>query len=125
MPDTRSTWGLPVSTESIPQTLRAMEGVWVLWDAIEKPNGGMDKVPMLPSGHKARINQITCSFDEVKAAYETGRFSGIGLRMTDALVAAGLYLMALDLDHVLDEHGHITDVRVARLVPVSPPHPSS
>ena len=95
-----------IDIENLPPELKAVPH-WVVWQAGPvKPNGKFDKVPV---HHKARYNlkgellPKCITFDEAVAAYETGRFSGIGFCHRNSPFIFG------DIDGVVDEDGRITD----------------
>ena len=112
---------MTVNFNAIPEELRSRPQ-WVLWRWLERPDkttGELKwtKPPYQPNGISAESDNPNTwvSFEEAKAAYETGCFSGIGYVVTadaettsrhPALVDDGI--SGVDLDHVVDpETGRI------------------
>jgi hypothetical protein len=96
--------------ESIPTELRERPN-WVLWGYLppEKPGGKWRKVPFQPNGREAKINvrRTWSEFDVCCAAYEQGRFDGIGFVFDGAVGADGLCLFGIDFDDCII-NGEIT-----------------
>ena len=89
-----------VNAESIPKLLKDKPS-WLVW----KKNEDGKKVPYYTSGIRRYGKQNgpedrsrLRSFDEAMQAYETGKYSGIGLAMSK-----DLGLVGVDLDHCLDD----------------------
>ena len=92
--------GLDVNPESIPDTLKVQEQ-WVLWKAVPKQGGGMDKVPYQANGRKASSTdpKTWCSFEAALAALhdDDSDYDGIGF-----CLLPDNQLLTLDFDHVRD-----------------------
>ena len=95
-----------VDIAGIPTELKAVPH-WVVWKAGPvKPDGKFDKVPVHPRTGRNLSGEIlpqTITFDEAAAAYETGRFSGIGFCHRNSPFVFG------DIDRVVGQDGRITD----------------
>lgn len=85
--------------DKIPEQFRKQRR-WILWTE-EMVAGRLTKVPRQANGAHAKTNMPTtwATFDRVKAAYKTGKFSGIGYCRADDEVF-------IDLDACFDEHGN-------------------
>ncbi len=90
---------LPVRPENIPEELKAQP--WAVWIAEPRPNhpGKFNKAPRNPvGGFKVGTNQAPKfgTFDEAVAAYNTGKYSGIGVLLT------GNGIVGVDIDNYKD-----------------------
>lgn len=87
-----------VNFNAIPQEFKDSPQ-WVVWRAVEA-DGKIKKIPCSPAGGyvagKDPANWLT--FDEAKAAYETGRFSGVGYQFTHEDGLAGI-----DIDNCIED----------------------
>lgn len=92
-PRTRST----LNSAAIPTELKSLKQ-WVVW-RWEERSGNWDKPPYQPNGCPAKTNNASTwvSFDAAVAAFESGRFDGVGFVLT----AHDPFAM-VDLDHCLD-----------------------
>jgi primase-polymerase (primpol)-like protein len=95
---------LPVEFDSIPERLQSYEH-FVVWK-YERVEGDLKKPPFDPkTGKRASISRCDTwgSFAQVKAAYETGRFAGVGI-----VLFGQMGIVGIDIDHCI-ENGQITD----------------
>ena len=97
--------------ESIPDQLKAIHNGYCgrLNLQKDKPNE-FGKVPYHPKNYQADpTNPEKCStFEEVKKAYETGKFDGIGFTFTKEIGFAGIDIDDIeDLDNLKKEANHI------------------
>ncbi len=78
---------------NIPSYLKSLDQ-WVLWKNVMR-HGSLAKVPFQPNGRKARSNEpkTWASFNRCYAAYERGKFEGLGF-----CFAEGDGLVGIDLD---------------------------
>jgi len=90
---------LPVIFENIPQELKGIDQ-WILWK-YECRLGKWTKPPYQPDGALASSTDPSTwnSFEEIKAAYESGGYDGIGFVLTEDLGIVGI-----DLDNCLDNN---------------------
>lgn len=84
--------------ENIPSDLRSYP-YWVLWRYEQRDAKKLAKVPYQLNGMRASVVDSThwASFSEVKEAYESGGYDGVGV-----VFAQGYDLMGFDLDEVRD-----------------------
>ena len=102
---------LQVRSEAIPADLRSHDQ-WVLWQAEER-DGRWTKPLHQPDGTYASSTDSSTwsTFEEAKAAYQTGGFDGIGF-----VFSADDPFFGLDLDHVRDpKTGKIDPVALERV----------
>ena len=96
-----------IATANIPEELRRRRQ-WVVWKAVHKKDGKLDKVPYIAGGAgKADTTDLMTwrSFEEAVTALETGRYSGIGFVFSSGDPYAGI-----DLDDCRDpESGEIAE----------------
>lgn len=92
-PGTHST----LNSAAIPAELKSLKQ-WVVW-RWEERSGNWDKPPYQPNGSPAKTNNAATwvSFDAAVAAFESGRFDGVGFVLT-----ADDQFAMVDLDHCLD-----------------------
>jgi len=83
---------LPVLSENIPPELKAHPH-WVMWRWLER-DGNATKPPLQINGKPAKVNSPAtwCDYPTAIAAYETGKFAGIGIVLTpnDDLIGVDL-----------------------------------
>ncbi|TDF66492.1 hypothetical protein E1J61_09410 [Cupriavidus sp. L7L] len=86
---------LEVNFDGIPASMKDSRPQWVLWRWVKKGND-WTKPPLQANGQYAKPNDPTtwATFEEVRTAYEGGRFDGIGMMLRDGNCG-------IDLDHVL------------------------
>ena len=89
-----------------PPELRSMNN-WFLW-RIEEQNGRKTKVPYSANydGHASSTNPETwSSFDRAwnKLQSQSDKYGGVGIAISDGLIF-------IDIDHCIDEAGHINEV---------------
>jgi len=93
--------------DKIPELLQNLPH-WIVWKNVKpRPDGRYDKIPCdsrTANAANAHDPAIWLTFAEVKQAYETGNFAGIGIVLDGEAVAttdAGepLYLVGIDIDH--------------------------
>ena len=91
---------LQVQPDAIPATLRDIP-TWVVW-RYQRRGNGWTKPPFQTSGMLAKSNDAATwtTFDEALAAYQTGRFDGIGWNVRGDVVG-------IDLDDVIGADGDI------------------
>jgi hypothetical protein len=97
---TRKPAVLAPDLDGVPTELRELVRwvVWrLVWKANKKDGGKWDKPPFQPSGKPAKTNdpRTWTTFDKAAAAYQTGRFDGIGFVLGDGFAG-------IDLDDVRD-----------------------
>lgn len=93
----------PVNFDGIPASLKERPH-WVLWRwYFDSEKERWTKPPRQSNGEFARANDpdTWATFDEVRRAYVSGDFDGVGMVLCDDLVG-------IDLDHVLDASGELT-----------------
>ena len=102
MSDTPANKIIPPDFAAVPADLKFIPR-WVLWrtEAVKgkgKGKGKLTKVPYQANGLRAQSTGAAtwCSFDEARAAYDTGKFSGVGF------VFNGDGIVGVDLDGVRD-----------------------
>jgi putative DNA primase/helicase len=91
---------LPVNFAAIPTLLQAAPQ-WVMWRWEADAQGNWKKPPFnAGTGSRASHSDSTSwsSFDAAKAAYESGRYAGIGFVLTSGIVV-------MDIDHCIDADG--------------------
>lgn len=92
--------------DNMPGELKAQK-MWVVWRGVPKQNRDGEtrftKPPLQPSGRPAESDNPDTwhTFSEVKAAYETGKFDGVGIMTVRPYVT-------YDQDHCIDERGKIS-----------------
>lgn len=91
---------LPVQPDYIPPELREIPS-WVVWRYQQRGND-WTKPPFQPNGRLAKSNDAATwtTFDEALAAYQTGRFDGIGWNVSGDITG-------IDLDDVIGADGDI------------------
>ena len=91
---------LQVQPDYIPPELREIPS-WVVWRYQQRGND-WTKPPFQPNGRYAESNNAATwtTFDEALAAYQTGRFDGIGWNV-------GRDIAGIDLDDVIGADGDI------------------
>ena len=91
---------LPVNLAGVPEYLKQFRQ-WVLWRWVHHGKE-WTKVPFQPNVRKAETDndKTFSSFDEVSAAYTTGKFDGIGFCFWQ-----GDGLVGIDLDHCFTGEG--------------------
>jgi len=96
----------PPLFQNIPTLLKKIPQ-WIVWRAGPmNADGKFPKYPINPTTNKtdnAHDSAIWLSFDEVRSAFQTGDFSGIGFVLTDKWVdedefGAPLFLIGIDID---------------------------
>ena len=95
---------LPVSFDTIPDALKIVPH-WVCWKWEQDAQGDLKKPPFnARSGMRASHSDPLSwsSFADGQAAYETGRYAGVGLVLTP-----NLGLVVIDIDHCIDAEGTI------------------
>jgi len=101
---------LPVEIENIPGEMKQFPH-WIMWKA-EKRGDRLEKVPYSPKQQTVNGEETTAkwndkniwlSFEEVKAAYQTGRYDGIGFFPNQD---NSIYVLDIDgtTDHEYHEH---------------------
>lgn len=87
--------------DNIPNELKE-HPVWVLWKAEER-DGRIAKPPYTPRGNHANVSDpyTWSTYKEVEAAYLRGKYSGLGIVLTNSLAA-------IDIDHCIVD-GVLTD----------------
>lgn len=78
---------------------------WVMWKIEPKTDGTLSKVPYQINGIKAnpKDGNTWSSFDEVKAAYYKGGFTGVGFVFTKESRIVGLDIDDLDVDNLSED----------------------
>ena len=91
---------LPVQPDYIPPELREIPS-WVVWRYQQRGND-WTKPPFQPNGRLAKSNDAATwtTFDEALAAYQTGRFDGIGWNVSGDITG-------IDLDDVINADGTV------------------
>lgn len=90
---------LPIKPSNIPDALKAVPH-WLVWRGEER-DGKLTKVPYnARTGTKASVTgkETWSTFEQALKAYESGRWSGIGLVLTQELGIVGI-----DIDHCYTE----------------------
>ena len=97
---------LPVKHETIPPELKAVPH-WLVWQAGPvKPDGKFAKIPVHhKTGRylKGEILEQCVSYEEALAAYQTGKFAGLGF------YPKGTEFVIGDIDGVVGEEDHIAN----------------
>ncbi len=103
-PTTRPTVLLP-RFDNMPKALTALPR-WVLWN-YEPVNGRWSKIPKQPNGRNASsTNQSTwSSFEDVRAAYDSEKHSGIGICLGAPFTVDGVerYIVGVDFDDCITD----------------------
>lgn len=94
--------------DNIPNDLKQQP--WAVWIAEPRENkpGKFNKAPRsLESGYKIGANQpeLFGTFEQVKAAYETGQYTGVGVLLT------GDGIVGFDIDDYIDTFDRRPDVK--------------
>jgi putative DNA primase/helicase len=91
----------PVVYDVVPDDLKELDQ-WVLWRYEGDDHGRATKVPYQRNGRKASSSdqKTWCSFEDARAVYETGGYSGLGF-----VFAPDGGLVGIDLDDCLTDSG--------------------
>ena len=106
---------LEVIAENIPERLRKLRR-WVVW-RWHRRKGKWDKPPLQTNGAFASVDDSStwCSFDDAKAAFQSGQFDGIGF-VLGYVVDEDVTYVGVDLDNCRDpQTGEIQDWGAAHL----------
>jgi hypothetical protein len=107
---------LPPTFANIPAELRALRN-WVMWRYVQKPDKKKpDKVPFQPNGKHAKTNDSSTwnTFDNCRAAYNGGRFDGIGFVFDGKVGDDGLCYAGVDFDDCI-ENGSLLEPARSRI----------
>lgn len=94
----RNGWGLAPKFENIPAALLTLR--WACWVAEPKPDGKISKAPRHPNGGwpvATNKPETWATFDECRAAYQSGCFDGIGV-----LLEARQGIVGIDVDDAIN-----------------------
>ena len=87
--------------EDVPAELKRLK-TWVMWRYLppKRDDGKWRKVPFQPNGQPAKSTDLSTwsSFEECRAAYERGRFSGVGFVFDGEPDENGLVYAGVDFD---------------------------
>ena len=106
---------LDVIVENIPERVRKLRR-WVVW-RWHRRKGKWDKPPLQTNGEFASVDdpKTWCSFDDAKAAFQSGQFDGIGF-VLGYVVDEDVTYVGVDLDNCRDSQtGEIQDWGAAHL----------
>jgi Family of unknown function (DUF5906) len=106
-PDANKPTAIPPEFDNIPPELRALPN-WLLWQYLppEKPGKKWRKVPFQPNGRPASTTKPNTwnTFDACCAAYEHGKFDGIGFVFDGAIGSDGLCYAGIDFDDCISSN---------------------
>jgi hypothetical protein len=114
-PATKPTAVVPTFT-NIPAELRALRN-WVMWRYVQKPGKKKpDKVPFQPNGNHAKTNDSSTwnTFDICRAAYNGGRFDGVGFVFDGEVGDDGLCYVGADFDDCIED-GNLSEPARGRI----------
>lgn len=85
--------------DNIPDSLKALHQ-WCVWRRIQRDGGKLAKMPYQPNGKPAKSNDAATwsTWEAALAAYQTGKYDGLGLFIDGDLTG-------IDLDHCIDASG--------------------
>lgn len=118
MPAASTPWGLPPDLDRIPQLLRDQQR-WVVYVAVPKPGGKISKVPRqarnIERGASTNAPGHWATFEQAAAAWRAPHheLSGIGFVLSRVDGAPASDIIAVDLDHCIDELGTLTPAALA------------
>jgi putative DNA primase/helicase len=106
--DITTIWVAP-NFDNVPDDLKLQR--WAVWKAEPRPDkpGKFNKAPRSPrTGHKIGANQpeLFGTYDEAKDAYESGRYTGIGVLLT------GNGIVGFDIDDYVTTFSDKPEVQV-------------
>jgi len=100
----RTSWALPVDFSKVPAWMHAEK--FCVWAAEPRENGKVNKAPRHPNGGwrlSVKEPDRWATFNEVKEAYISGKYDGIGVLLT-----SGSGVVGIDID---DWESQVTDHR--------------
>lgn len=102
---------LQPSPQTIPSELKAISR-WLVWK-LESRDGKPTKVPYQINGWPAKVNDPTTwtTFDNAVSAYETGKWSGLGIALSDDDDLSGV-----DIDKCLNPDTGELDPEASKIV---------
>jgi primase-polymerase (primpol)-like protein len=90
----RTSWAVPVDFSNVPVWMHAKK--FCVWTAEPRENGKVNKAPRHPNGGwrlSVKEPDRWATFDEVKEAYSSGKYDGIGVLLT-----SGSGVVGVDID---------------------------
>lgn len=90
----RTSWAVPVDFSNVPVWMHAKK--FCVWTAEPRENGKVNKAPRHPNGGwrlSVKVPDRWATFDEVKEAYSSGKYDGIGVLLT-----SGSGVVGVDID---------------------------